>query len=101
MKFILSETSEKKQLVFADVAVNQFFVNNNGWLCQKVGSDSYIQITDSEGELYADFYADQDAGELIQRILPNVKRIEYWTRFLVIIPSSSVGRCGALLMRMS
>ena len=77
MKFILSESPEKKQLVFADVAVNQFFVNNCGWLCQRVSSDSYLQITDNKGEPYADFYDGENDEQPIQRILPNVERIEY------------------------
>ena len=89
MKFILSKPPEEKQLVFDDVVVNQFFVNRDGWLCQKVESDSYLQITDCEGAPYADYYAGEYVNLSIQRILPNVKRIEYWTRFLVIIPSSS------------
>lgn len=77
MKFILSETVKEKQLKLADVAVNQFFVNINGWLCQKTGIASYIQITDSEGEPYADFFDGEDVKQPIQRILPNVKRIEF------------------------
>lgn len=77
MKFILSETAKEKQLTFADVAVNQFFVNRDGWLCQKLSIDAYIQITNSTGEPYADYYSDEAAGQPIERILPNVERIEY------------------------
>ena len=78
MKFILSESPEKKKLTFADVVgVNRFFVNQNGWLCQKVCSDAYIQITNSKGEPYADYYSGEDCEQPIQRILPNVERIEY------------------------
>lgn len=77
MKFILSEPVKEKQLVLADVAVNQFFVNRNGWLCQKVVSDSYLQITNREGKPYPDFYDGEDPDQPVQRILPNVERIEY------------------------
>ena len=79
MKFILSEPIEEKQLTLADVAVNQFFVNRDGWLCQKVWGDAYIQIANSKGELYADYYTDELelTNQPIQRILPNVERIEF------------------------
>ncbi len=77
MKFILSEPVKEKQLTLADVAINQFFVNQYDWLCQKIASDVYIQITNSEGEPYADFCDGEDPDQLIQRILPNVERIEY------------------------
>lgn len=77
MKFILSEPVKEKQLTFADVAVNQFFVNLDSWLCQKVSSNAYIAITNSKGEPMADYYGDEAADELIERILPNVERIEY------------------------
>jgi hypothetical protein len=77
MKFILSESTKEKQLTLADVEVNQFFVNQYDWLCQKVCSNAYIKITDREGKPYADFYDGEDDEQPIQRILPNVERIEY------------------------
>ena len=77
MKFILSVTVTEKQLTFADVEVNQFFVHADGGLCQKMGFNSYIQITNSEGAPYADYYNYVHADEPIQRILPNVERIEF------------------------
>ena len=77
MKFILSETVKEKQLTFADVADNQFFVDRNGWLCQKVYCNRYHQITDRKGKPYADYYDNVYTSEPILRILPNVERIEF------------------------
>ena len=77
MKFILSETIKEKRLTLADVIVNQFFVNKEGSLCQKVSHSSFNQITNALGEPYSDFYDGEDSDQPIQRILPNVERIEY------------------------
>lgn len=77
MKFILSESSKEKKFTLEDVAINQFFVNNDGCLCQKVCYDSFIQITDTNGKPYALSHIVEDPKQLIERILPHVEQIEY------------------------
>lgn len=68
---------ENKKPTFGDVKVNQFFINLNGCLCQKVHSSSYICIASHEGDPYADYYTSQDDSIEINKVLPEVERIEF------------------------
>ena len=76
MKFIF-ETVQKVQPKFSDVAIDQFFVKCDGDLCQKVESNCYNVIADSDGvpcALTSTFYQPES---LISRILPKVIKIEF------------------------
>lgn len=73
MRFILSKPIKEKRPIFADVEANQFFVNANGWLCQKLSSISFLQITDSDGKPCAMIYNGYDKNNYIERILPHVE----------------------------
>ena len=66
----------KKKLTYADVEENQFFVCDEGFLCQKVDADSYNVIANPVGEPYADQQLCAPS-QPIERILPNVDKIEF------------------------
>ena len=76
IKFIVAEEKQEKQLTLDDVKENQFFVDDEGRLCQKVGADCYNTITDAMGIPFAyEVFCKSDC--LIERILPKVTRIEF------------------------
>lgn len=52
-----------KILEFKDVEENQLFLNNNNWLCQKIGDTCYNVIADNHGCLFACFH-DGDCSDL-------------------------------------
>jgi len=76
IKFI-TEAVEKKTPMFGDVELNQFFVNNEGCLCQKTAGDIYSLIALSGGSPYSDQYRDIPNTGPITRILPHVTKIEF------------------------
>lgn len=77
MKIILKEEEKTKQPVFADVKIDQFFVNNCGSLCQKYCRDSYNIITSSDGKLCGGRVDDVSLKTRIFRVLPEVLKIEF------------------------
>lgn len=57
LKFVTkNKGTDKEQLTLNDVMSEQLFIDNNGWLCQKVCSNQYNTITDENGALYGDTY---------------------------------------------
>ena len=76
MKFI-TETPFIKQLTLEEVDINQFFVNPDGQLCQKMGSTAYIIIADHNGEPYADYFDSVHPQHIIKRIMPKVTKVEF------------------------
>lgn len=76
IKFIVAEEKQEKQLTLRDVKENQFFVDSEGRLCQKVGADCYNTITDGMGIPFA-YEVFCKSNCLIERILSEVKRIEF------------------------
>lgn len=77
MKIIFEPTPAQKPLSLEDVQVNQFFINKQGYLCQKVASISYNSIADELGDLYSAHFANQLSNVPIQRILPKAVKIEF------------------------
>lgn len=77
MKIIFEEKGNNKRLTFGDVPENQFFVCPDGALWQKVGPNVANQITDDTGSLYADQSNSWDDDDEIDRIIPNISKIEY------------------------
>ena len=72
------EFEDKKdgELTFEMVMDNQFFVDGDGWLCQRCCSDTYYCIANNGGkprsvEIVVDGYTP------IQRILPRVTKIRF------------------------
>ncbi len=78
MKFILETPAEEKRLTFEDVEINQFFVCDDGFLCQKVDEWSFNYIAEPPyGAPYADHMNGCDPNFVIERILPKVVKIEF------------------------
>jgi hypothetical protein len=77
MKFILQENQETKLPSLKDVEVNQFFVNLNGCLCQKVCDISYLRITDENQKPWCCSVTEQSINLRIKKILPKVVKIEF------------------------
>jgi hypothetical protein len=77
IKFIVAEEKQEKQLTLADVEVDQFFVSDEGRLCQKVGKNIFNAIADDNGEPVACETTCCDHDMYIVRILPKIKRIEF------------------------
>jgi hypothetical protein len=77
MKIIFKTQEVPQQPTFADVKINQFFVNIPGNLCQKYCSDSYNIITTSNGYVCGGRVDNLHPNSLISRILPEVSMIEY------------------------
>lgn len=77
MKIIFEkEENQEKQLTLDDVGYNQFFVCNNGYLCQKLDSYRYTTIADDDGELNCDIFS-CEAYYPIKRIIPKIAKIEF------------------------
>jgi len=76
MKFIYEKQEKKKTLTLNDVESSQFFVCAEGYLCQRIGSESYITIADEEGYPCCGYYS-VNPETSIKRILPIVEKIEF------------------------
>lgn len=68
-----------KKLTFSEVEEDQFFVDQDGRLCQKGGETFYCMIAESDGTPYLTHYCDEDGFDdmFIDRILPRVDKIEF------------------------
>jgi hypothetical protein len=64
-------------LTFGDVEEDQFFVDEDGWLCQKAAEDAYTAIANADGEPTCTFFDGIDSDLLIKRILPKVTKINF------------------------
>jgi hypothetical protein len=69
--------AESGVLTLADVEEDQFFVDKDGWLGQKVGRTGYVLIAADDGEPCCTVYEDADEYEVIQRVLPKVTKINF------------------------
>lgn len=76
IKFVLSE-EKQTTLVFGYVEEDQFFVDDDGDLCQKSSEDSYTTVADQDGRpsAYTVKYVNYD--HKISKILPKVAKIEF------------------------
>ena len=77
IKFIVAEEKQEKQLTLADVEEDQFFVDGDDRLCQKVSEDMYNVIADDNGEPVACETTCCGYDMPIMRVLPKVKLIEF------------------------
>ena len=76
IKFIPTQKEESTILTFQDVDENQFFVNSDGSLCQKMDEETYCTIADSDGDpscCYDTAYPDDE----IQRLIEYIGKIEF------------------------
>ncbi len=76
IEFIIKPTS-KQFFPFSDVPENHLFVDEYGQLCQKINSDSYSVITDSDGKLYADHFVGVSSLTPVERIIEGVEGIKF------------------------
>lgn len=76
MKFIY-EQEEDKVPTFGQVQDDQFFLDIDGYLCQKINFSAYCTIANSKGEPYATIIRRAYNSETIKRILPKVTKIEF------------------------
>jgi len=74
-----TKTTTDRKPILSDVDDDQFFVDNSGFLCQKVGSNRIITIADAEGQPIAGFLDFGEFGEAlpIKRILPEITKINF------------------------
>ena len=76
MKFIYAEKAEKAP-TFGDVQTNQFFVDHDGFLCQKTTSSSFVVIANPDGAPYSTWSTNIYWNREIKRIIPFVEKIEF------------------------
>lgn len=76
MNFIY-ENEAAKTLTFRDVKDNQFFVDNDGYLCQKANHNSFTVIAKPDGTPYSTWIDYTAPNREIQKIIPAVRKIEF------------------------
>lgn len=76
MNFIY-ENEAVKTPTFGDVEHNQFFVDNNGYLCQKTGIRCFTIVAQNDGTPYSSWLENVRSDRTIQRIIPKVQKIEF------------------------
>lgn len=76
MKFIYVEKAEKAP-TFGDVQTDQFFVDRDGYLCQKSGAQSLTVVAKPDGTPYSTWLEKISPTREIKRIIPLVEKIEF------------------------
>lgn len=76
------EEARVSDLYFSMVEDDQFFIDEDGWLCQKVSEDAYICIADEEGIPTACYVTTKEDGNVhpnlpIIRILPRLTKVSF------------------------
>jgi hypothetical protein len=77
MKFIFAEVEKPNSPIFGDVEINQFFVDKEGFLCQKEDARLFSVIAFPDGSPCCLACRNGVDDMPITRILPKVKRIEF------------------------
>lgn len=77
MKIILETPETPSEPLFRDVETDQFFVDIDGHLCQKVTGNKYNPVATNEGFPYAKATIVAPLNLKIGRILPKVAKIEF------------------------
>jgi hypothetical protein len=76
IKFI-TEQENTEQLTFGMVKEHQFFIDEEGNLCQKLNSHSYFSISDVYQKPCCIFWDHKESSCPIKKILPHVTKIEF------------------------
>lgn len=77
IKFICGEP-KKRPPRFGDVQADQFFIDMDGYLCQKYNFTSYHTIAEPDGTPYTRRTSIEiDSDTAISRVLPIVTKIEF------------------------
>lgn len=77
IKFITEAETKNETVTLEQVSIDQFFVNSDGYLCQKVLTDTYLVIANAGGEPHSSVRDECEEDEVIKRILPRIKKIEF------------------------
>lgn len=77
MELNFTTEPQPEQFTFSDVEENQFFVNEEGCLCQKIDNGEYTFIADSEGVPWAGYMKNVEEKFPIVRLLPRVTKINF------------------------
>lgn len=79
MTLSFKPSSPSRELTFSGVEDDQFFVDQDGRLCQKGGETFYCMIAEPDGTPCLVHYCDEDGFNdmPIERVLPRVGKIEF------------------------
>jgi hypothetical protein len=69
--------AETGVLTLADVEEDQFFVDKQGYLCQKLSRCDYVRLARASGLPHCDYFGENDSDMVIQRVLPKVTKINF------------------------
>jgi len=76
IKFITGEIEESPP-TFSQVKQEQFFVDHNDMLCQKMSSTAYNVLAKHDGTPFSDHVSPAKPETAIKRILPTITKIEF------------------------
>lgn len=76
IEFIEYENQERGPM-FQDVQEDQFFIDDNGRLCQKNTSTQYNVISESDGTPYCCQISSMQLGHKIKKILPKISKVRF------------------------
>jgi hypothetical protein len=62
-------------LTFGDVKENQFFTDEDGWLCQKFCYDGYCAIANETGEPFSLYVEGVPPSDPVRHIYPKLTKI--------------------------
>jgi hypothetical protein len=64
-------------LTLADVEEDQFFVDKQGYLCQKLSRCDYVRLAKASGLPHCDYFGENDSDMVIKHVLPKVTKINF------------------------
>lgn len=73
----IAKPEEPETLTFANVQINQFFICEEGYLCQKENAKKYNYLAKPNGEPFCFAKNNADENTPITKILPEVTKIEF------------------------
>jgi hypothetical protein len=75
--FKITVEQPENNLRFRDVKDNQFFVDKDGELCQKINSNSCVTIADENGVPDCYHWDEVDGDMIVRKIFAKVLKIEF------------------------
>ena len=76
IEFQYADTSGYNGPTFGEVQIDQFFIDMNGFLCQRKTNYEYQTIANQLGEPWSTCY-DLDSGDPIKKKLQHVSKISF------------------------
>lgn len=74
---VIFEEKQKEKGTLEEVEENQFFVNCDGYLCQKSSPTSYNLIAKADGSVFSSTVENIPRTIKIERLLQKVAKIEF------------------------